>query len=207
MPRLEVSRFPDWNVQSLRWRSLNLYRPRRLVLFKGAVYRLINIYFAAVPDQIISRRASMKAATLGAALLLAAATVQPVWAQNDLASATRGVVDLVQPVHIKAEIVGIDPGIRALTLQGPAGHTLSVMVSQQVAGFEQLKVGDRVDVLYKNALLVKADKVTGGNKGIRTRVGRSRCSPPCRKSTTRRDSSRCAAPRRPRPCRSDRTSI
>ncbi|SDI24390.1 hypothetical protein [Paraburkholderia phenazinium] len=112
----------------------------------------------------------MKAATLGAALLLAAATVQPVWAQNDLASATRGVVDLVQPVHIKAEIVGIDPGIRALTLQGPAGHTLSVMVSQQVAGFEQLKVGDRVDVLYKNALLVKADKVTGGNKGIRTRV-------------------------------------
>jgi len=43
-------------------------------------------------------------------------------------------------------------------------------VSQQVAGFDQLKIGDRVDVLYKNALLVKADKVTGADKGIRARV-------------------------------------
>jgi Cu/Ag efflux protein CusF len=112
----------------------------------------------------------MKAATLGTALLVAAVTVQPVWAQTDLASATRGVVELVQPVHIKAEIVGIDPGTRTLTLQGPDGNALSVMVSQDVAGFDQLKVGDRVDALYKNALLVKADKVTAGNKGIRARV-------------------------------------
>ena len=45
-----------------------------------------------------------------------------------------------------------------------------VEFSQQVAGFDQLKVGDRVDVLYKNALLVKADKVTGKDNGIRKRV-------------------------------------
>jgi Cu/Ag efflux protein CusF len=76
----------------------------------------------------------------------------------------------VEPVHIKAEIVGIDPGMRTVTLQGPAGRVIAVMVSQQVAGFEKLKVGDRVDVLYKNALLVKADKVSGGNNGIRSRV-------------------------------------
>jgi Cu/Ag efflux protein CusF len=100
----------------------------------------------------------MKAATIGAALLLAMTTAQPVWAQNSLADATRGVATAVEPVHIKAEIVGIDPGMRTVT------------VSQQVAGFEKLKVGDRVDVLYKNALLVKADKVSGGNNGIRSRV-------------------------------------
>jgi Cu/Ag efflux protein CusF len=112
----------------------------------------------------------MKAATIGAALLLAMTTAQPVWAQNSLADATRGVATAVEPVHIKAEIVGIDPGMRTVTLQGPAGHVIAVMVSQQVAGFEKLKVGDRVDVLYKNALLVKADKVSGGNNGIRSRV-------------------------------------
>lgn len=76
----------------------------------------------------------------------------------------------MQPVHITAEIVGIDPGTRTLTLKGPAGNTVDVLVSQQVVGFDKLKLGDRVDILYKNALLVKAEKVTGANKGIRARV-------------------------------------
>lgn len=112
----------------------------------------------------------MKAATIGAALLVAVSVGQPVWAQGELASATRGVVDVVQPVHITAEIVGIDPGTRTLTLQGPGGNTVDVLVSQQVVGFDKLKLGDRVDILYKNALLVKAEKVTGANKGLRARV-------------------------------------
>lgn len=113
----------------------------------------------------------MKAATIGAALVVAAfAVAQPAQAQNALASTAQGVVTAVEPVHVKAEIVGIDPGSRALTLRGPAGNAVVVLVSEQVAGFDKLKVGDRVDVLYKNALLVKADKVTGKDKGIRKRV-------------------------------------
>lgn len=111
----------------------------------------------------------MKTATIGAALLVAAAAAtQPVWAQNPLADTTRGVVDSVQPVQMKAEIVGIDPGTRSLTLQGAGGNVVTVLVSQEVAGFDKLKVGDRIDILYKNALLVKADKVA--NNGIRSRV-------------------------------------
>jgi Cu/Ag efflux protein CusF len=128
----------------------------------------LSIYIIAALDQTISRRVSMKAATIGAVLLLTAAAIQPVCAQTALANATQTVVGAVPPVHVKAEIVGIDPGTRTLTLQGPAGNALSVLVSQEVAGFDKLQVGDQVDVLYKNALLVKADKVT--NKGIRARV-------------------------------------
>ncbi|ASW02809.1 hypothetical protein [Paraburkholderia aromaticivorans] len=113
----------------------------------------------------------MKAATIGAALMVAAfAAAQPAWAQDAMASAAQGVVSAVEPVHVKAQIVGIDPGSRTLTLKGPDGNAVVVMVSQQVAGFDQLKVGDRVDVLYKNALLVKAEKVTGKDKGVRARV-------------------------------------
>lgn len=112
-----------------------------------------------------------KAATIGAALMVAAfAAAQPAWAQDAMASAAQGIVSEVQPVHLKAQIVGIDPGTRTLTLKGPAGNVVVVLVSQQVAGFDQLQIGDRVDVLYKNALLVKADKVTGADKGIRARV-------------------------------------
>jgi hypothetical protein len=89
-----------------------------------------------------------------------------------MASAAQGHALAVEPVHVKAEIVGIDPGSRALTLKGPQGNTVIVLVGQQVAAFDQLKVGDRVDVLYKNALLVKAEKVTakGKGKGSRERV-------------------------------------
>lgn len=113
----------------------------------------------------------MKAATIGAALMVAAfAAAQPAWAQDAMAGAAQGIVSAVQPVHVKAQIVGIDPGTRTLTLKGPDGNVVVVLVSQQVAGFDQLNVGDRVDVLYKNALLVKADKVTGADKGIRARV-------------------------------------
>jgi Cu/Ag efflux protein CusF len=113
----------------------------------------------------------MKAATIGAAVAAAVlAAVQPAWAQDSMASAAQGIVSAVQPVHLKATIVGIDPGSRTLTLKGANGNVLIVLVSQQVAGFDKLKVGDRVDALYKNALLVKAERVTGKNKGIRERV-------------------------------------
>ncbi|NPT38747.1 hypothetical protein [Paraburkholderia xenovorans] len=113
----------------------------------------------------------MKAATIGAALMVAAfAAAQPACAQDAMASAAQGVVSSVEPVHVKAQIVGIDPGTRTLTLKGPDGNAVVVLVSQQVAGFDQLKVGDQVDVLYKNALLVKAEKVSAKDKGVRARV-------------------------------------
>jgi hypothetical protein len=83
----------------------------------------------------------------------------------------------VEPVHMKAEIVGIDAGSRSLTLKGPGGNEVPVLVGQQVSTFDQLKVGDRVDVLYKNALLVKAEKVVGAEKGIRKRVDKQTYTP------------------------------
>lgn len=111
-----------------------------------------------------------KIAAMRAAVLVMMATTHTAWAQDALASATRAIVSEVQPVHVKAQIAGIDAGNRSLTLKGPDGNAVVVLVGQQVAGFDQLKVGDRVDVLYKNALLVKAERVSGADKGIRQRV-------------------------------------
>ncbi|HEX7914044.1 MAG TPA: hypothetical protein VF534_39030 [Paraburkholderia sp.] len=113
----------------------------------------------------------MKAATIGAALMVAAfASAQPAWAQDAMASAAEGIVGAVQPVHLKAQIVGIDQGSRTVTLKGQDGNVVVVLVSKEVAGFDKLRVGDWVDALYKNALLVKAEKVTGKDKGIRERI-------------------------------------
>ncbi|MGF6573122.1 Cu/Ag efflux protein CusF [Paraburkholderia sp. GAS333] len=114
-------------------------------------------------------KAAMTAAT--AALMIAAfAAAQPACAQDSMASTAQAVIDAAEPVHLNAEIAAIDPGSRTLTLKGPDGNAVVVLVSQQLAGFDQLKVGDRVDVLYRNALLVNAEKVAGADKDIRKRV-------------------------------------
>jgi Cu/Ag efflux protein CusF len=115
----------------------------------------------------------MKAATLGAALMLGIAAMQPAVAQTPLASAAQAVVASAQPVHVKAQIAGIDRAARVVTLRGPAGNEVDIAIGPQVGNFDQLNVGDTVDVLYKNALLVAADKVTGNDKGIRQRVDTS----------------------------------
>lgn len=112
----------------------------------------------------------MKVATLGTALLLSLAVAQPVWAEDSLASSAQGVLDAVQPVHMKGQIIGIEPASRTLTVKGAAGNVVVVVVNEEVAGFDSLKIGDTVDVLYKNALLVTADKVTGADAGLRKRV-------------------------------------
>ncbi|HKR41505.1 MAG TPA: hypothetical protein VJU59_17830 [Paraburkholderia sp.] len=90
--------------------------------------------------------------------------------QSALSSAAQDVIAKAEPVHLQAKIVGIDRGARVVTLRGPRGNDVDIALSQQVTTFDQLKVGDTVDVLYKNALLMTAEKVTGKDKGIRKRV-------------------------------------
>jgi hypothetical protein len=121
-----------------------------------------------------------KASVWIAALMMGFGVSQAVFAQDTqaasapqqtaLASAAQSVLANAEPVHVQAKIVGIDRGARIVTLRGPRGNDLDIGLSQQVSNFDQLNVGDTVDVLYKNALLVTAEKVTGKDKGIRKRV-------------------------------------
>ena len=69
------------------------------------------------------------------------------------------------------------PGTRTITLRGAKGKITTAVVSDEVKNFDQLKVGDQVDVLYKNALLVTAEKGSGADKGIRKRVDTSVYTP------------------------------
>jgi hypothetical protein len=118
-----------------------------------------------------------KAAILAAAWVMGIGASHMALAQNDqaasapdLAGAAQAIVANTPPVHIQAKIVGIDRAARVVTLRGPQGNEADIALSQQVGNFDQLKVGDTVDVLYKNALLITADKVTGKDAGIRKRV-------------------------------------
>ncbi|AMM18293.1 hypothetical protein AX768_23845 [Burkholderia sp. PAMC 28687] len=75
-----------------------------------------------------------------------------------------------EPRHLQAQIVGIDIGSRTLSLKGSKGHVVPVAVSPQVTNFDSLKIGDRVDVLIKEALLLRAVKSTVADAGLRKRV-------------------------------------
>jgi hypothetical protein len=117
--------------------------------------------------------AAVWAMGIGASQVALAQSGQPASApqgQTALATAAQDIVANAPPVHIQAKIVGIDRASRVVTLRGPRGNEADIALSPQVSNFDQLNVGDTVDVLYKNALLVTAEKVTGKDAGIRKRV-------------------------------------
>lgn len=60
-----------------------------------------------------------------------------------------------KPVTITATIQAIDKVNRVLTLKGPE-VTLDVKASDQMEGFDRLKVGDEVTTTYFSAILIRA---------------------------------------------------
>ncbi|MDR5829027.1 hypothetical protein P9250_14160 [Caballeronia sp. LP006] len=96
---------------------------------------------------------------------------------NDaLTNQARQVIGAAQPIHVQAVITGIDPSTRTLIVHGPRGDS-TVLVNKEVTGFDQLHIGDQVDVQYKNALLSNVEKVTGKDQGLRKRVDTQTYSP------------------------------
>jgi hypothetical protein len=80
------------------------------------------------------------------------------------------------PIHVTATILSIDRAAHAITVRGPH-RDANLIVSQDVGNFDQLQVGDKVDVDYKNAVLVSAEKVTGKGAGVRKRVDSQKIVP------------------------------
>ena len=107
------------------------------------------------------------------ALSLALLTVTAhVGAQTDqqLSSAAIQSALNAPPKQIHAQIVGIDTGARTLTLKGAKGRVIPVTVGKEVTNFDDLKIGDRVDVQVRDALLIRATKASAKGDELRKRV-------------------------------------
>ena len=99
-----------------------------------------------------------------------AASIGSAMADNaPLAKTADQVLSQTQPVHVQAQITGLDPANRVVMLRGPRGD-VTIQVGKEVTNFDQLHIGDRVDVDYKNALLVGVKKIKAGEKVERARV-------------------------------------
>ncbi|WP_027816962.1 hypothetical protein [Paraburkholderia bannensis] len=106
------------------------------------------------------------------AMLTALAISAPLYAQtasapDAAASAPVGVLQTGE-VQTVAKVVSVDPATNSATLRGPQGKQVTVAVDPAVGDVSKLAPGDQVNIVYKEALLLRADKVD--TKGIRARV-------------------------------------
>jgi hypothetical protein len=110
----------------------------------------------------------MRISILLAALASSFALVQPAVAQTSaVTSSTPGKVGVAQTVDVSATITAIDKSSRTITLKGPKGDEVKVEAGPEVKNFDQLKVGDVVDMRYRETLALELKK-GGGMKVEKT---------------------------------------
>ncbi len=69
-------------------------------------------------------------------------------------------------VTASAVVKAVDPATRSVTLGLPKGETRTIEVSPEVRNFDQIKVGDTVNVKYSEALSIELKK--GGKAALGT---------------------------------------
>jgi hypothetical protein len=106
-------------------------------------------------------------------LAIAAATGLPVAAQQkpaatvDAAVAAKpGAAVATQSVKTSATIVAIDAATRSVTLKRQDGKVVTMDLGEEVRNFDQLKVGDKVQAEYVQAIALELKKGGGGTPGI-----------------------------------------
>jgi hypothetical protein len=110
----------------------------------------------------------MRISILLAALVSSFALAQPAVAQTSaVTSSTPGKVGVAQTVDVSATIAAIDKSSRTITLKGPKGDEVKVEAGPEVKNFDQLKVGDVVDMRYRETLALELKK-GGGMKVEKT---------------------------------------
>jgi hypothetical protein len=110
----------------------------------------------------------MRISILLAALVSAFAFAHPASAQTSATmSSTPGKVGVAQTVDVSATITAIEKSSRTITLKGPKGDELKIEAGPEVKNFDQLKVGDVVDMRYRETLALELKK-GGGMKVEKT---------------------------------------
>lgn len=109
----------------------------------------------------------MKPPIVAGAVLVAALALSPcVYAQSGAAVVGKGpgVAMAAEKVNLTATITAIDAKTRAVTLKGPQGREVTLTAGPEVRNFAQMKVGDKVDVQYVEALSLELKK--GGGMAV-----------------------------------------
>ena len=117
----------------------------------------------------------MRISILLAAILSTFALVQPTFAQTSGATVTSspGRVEMAQAIEGSAVITAIDKANRTFTVKRQKGDEVKITAGPEVRNFDQLKVGDTVNVAYVESLVLELKK-GGGMKVEKTEKVRRR---------------------------------
>jgi hypothetical protein len=88
-----------------------------------------------------------------------------------------GVAAAAQTLKITGTITAIDKSTRDVTLKGPEGNLVTVTAGPEVKNFDQLKVGDKVDLQYLEALTLELKKGGGMIVGRTEKAGVAAAKP------------------------------
>jgi hypothetical protein len=100
-----------------------------------------------------------KLSVVAVAAAIAFGATLPVAAQTStVVTKAPGAVTTVQRIKAVATVVAIDSATRAVTLKGPDGRETTVIAGPEVKNFAQIKVSDRVNVEYTEALTLELKK-------------------------------------------------
>ncbi|QGZ56336.1 hypothetical protein [Paraburkholderia acidiphila] len=119
----------------------------------------------------MSTRYRCSAPLLSALLVLALGVSAPLRAQtaSDAAPESAPGAQLqIGEVQTTATVVSIDAATNSVTLRGARRNLVTVAVDPTIGDVSKLKPGDHVNIVYKEALLLRAEKVA--TRGIRSRV-------------------------------------
>lgn len=90
------------------------------------------------------------------------------FAQDASVPAGQQALARAEVIHAQVRVVAINTVTNSVTLRGPRGNLADVDVNPALADVSRLKVGDKLNVAYQQALLLNIDKLT--TKGVRERI-------------------------------------
>jgi propanediol utilization protein len=79
--------------------------------------------------------------------------------------------------EMSAQVVGIDPATRTLTLKGPRGNVVDVVAGDEVRNFAQIKLGDLVVARYAEALTLELRKTKAAPGDVAVRGEAAKAKP------------------------------
>ena len=105
----------------------------------------------------------MQKTVITLALAAAFAVTSAAYAQTGavMAGTAPGKAGVVETIKVTATITAIDKATRDITLKGPQGNEMTVTAGPEVRNFDNLKVGDQVNLNYIEALTLELKKGGG----------------------------------------------
>ncbi len=114
---------------------------------------------------------------LTAACASASMAQTPAPAGGAMVTSEPGKASMVQTVEVSAQVVGIDKATRTLTLKGSKGQVETVVASEAVKNFDQIKLGDVIVARYAQALTLELKKTKGDPGAVVVREGAAGARP------------------------------